>query len=165
LFQTAQKYNKMLHIHVDQFNDPAETETELVCQKTAEYGWQGNVAVIHSISLAAHPKSYRECVYTQLRDNQVMVVACPTAWIDTPRSEGIQPFHNALTPAEELVAAGCTIALGTDNMSDHMVPWSVGEMWPELHLLCAGTRLTDLNQAVQIATSNGRKVLGLSTRK
>lgn len=73
------------------------------------------------------------------------MVCCPTAWIDTARTEMIGPMHNSMTPVDELVPAGVTVALGTDNVCDAMVPWSAGDMWHELQLLATGCRFDDSN--------------------
>lgn len=162
LLETGKKHNKLVHVHVDQFNTVEDTETELLADLTLEHGMKGRVAAIHSISLAAHPKEYRERVYAKLKKAEVMMIACPVAWIDSPRHETMQPFHNALTPVDELIAHGITVAIGTDNICDYMVPFCDGNMWQELSLLAAGNRFTDIDALVNIATVNGRKVLGLS---
>ncbi len=162
LMETGKRTNKMLHIHVDQFNHTGEKETELLCDKTIEHGMQGRVVAVHGISIAAHDKAYREALYRKMRQAQMMIIACPTAWIDSPRKEELMPFHNALTPIDELIPAGITVALGTDNISDYMVPFCEGDMWKELTLLAAGCRFTDIEALVQIATDNGRKVMGLT---
>lgn len=161
LLKAGKKYGKLVHVHVDQFNTIDDTETELLAKKTIEHGMEGRVVAIHSISLAAHPKTYRQKVYSLMKQACMMVIACPVAWIDSPRKEDVQPFHNALTPVDEMLAAGITVALGTDNICDYMVPFCDGTMWQELMLLATGNRLTDLDQMVKIATINGRKVLGL----
>jgi cytosine/adenosine deaminase-related metal-dependent hydrolase len=161
LLEAGKKYGKLVHVHVDQFNTVDDTETELLAKKTIEHGMEGKVVAIHSISLAAHPKTYRQDVYSLMNQSGMMVIACPVAWIDSPRKEVSQPFHNALTPVDEMLAAGITVALGTDNICDYMVPFCDGNMWQELMLLATGNRLTDLDQIVKIATANGRKVLGL----
>jgi len=57
----------------------------------------------------------------------------PLGWIDTRRNETLMPFHNALTPVDELVPLGITIALGTDNIADIYKPFINGSMWEELH--------------------------------
>jgi cytosine/adenosine deaminase-related metal-dependent hydrolase len=161
LLEAGKKYGKLVHVHVDQFNTVDDTETELLAKKTIKHGMEGKVVAIHSISLAAHPKTYRQDVYSLMNQAGMMVIACPVAWIDSPRKEVSQPFHNALTPVDEMLAAGITVALGTDNICDYMVPFCDGNMWQELMLLATGNRLTDLDQIVKIATTNGRKVLGL----
>ena len=71
------------------------------------------------------------------------------------------PFHNALTPADEMIPEGITVALGTDNICDYMVPLCEGDLWQELSLLAAGCRFPHLDAMVDIASTNGRKVLGL----
>lgn len=161
LMDKAKSLGKMLHVHVDQFNSPKEKETEQLCDKSIEHGMQGRVVAIHGISIGAHPKEYRKMLYQKMRDSQMMVIACPMAWIDSGRKEDLQPFHNALTPADELIPEGITVAIGTDNICDYMVPLCEGDMWQELSLLSAGCRFTNLEEMANIASINGRKVLGL----
>ncbi|ASU16093.1 amidohydrolase family protein [Actinobacillus pleuropneumoniae] len=161
LMDKAKSLGKMLHVHVDQFNTPKEKETEQLCDKAIEHGMQGRVVAIHGISIGAHPKEYRKMLYKKMRDSQMMVIACPMAWIDSGRKEDLQPFHNALTPADELIPEGITVAIGTDNICDYMVPLCEGDMWQELSLLSAGCRFTNLEEMANIASINGRKVLGL----
>lgn len=162
LMETAKKKNKMLHVHVDQFNVQSDKETELLCDKTKEYNMSGRVVAIHSISLASHKKTYRQKVYKKMKSVDMMVIACPTAWIDSRRSEVLQPVHNSLTPIDEMIPYGLTVALGTDNIADYMVPLCDGDMWSELRLLSAGNRFTDYSKLADIASINGLKVLGIS---
>jgi cytosine/adenosine deaminase-related metal-dependent hydrolase len=161
LLSTAKKYGKMVHVHVDQFNTVSDTETEMLCDKTIEHGLEGKVVAVHGISIGAHPKKYREKVYKKMKKAGVMMIACPIAWIDSKRSETLQPFHNSLTPVDELVPAGITVALGTDNICDYMVPFCDGDMWQELSLIATGCRFTNIEELINIATTNGRKVLGI----
>lgn len=161
ILETGKRLNKMVHVHVDQFNESLEYETEQLCEKTIEHGMQGKVVAIHGISIAAHSHKYRHRLYDLMKKADMMIIACPTAWIDTPRSEMIGPVHNSITPVDELVPAGLTVALGTDNVCDAMVPWNNGDMWHELTLLATGCRFDEMEELAKIATINGRKVLGL----
>lgn len=162
LMETAKARNIMCHVHVDQFNTPREKETELLCDKTIEHNMQGRVVAIHGISIGAHHKEYRYQLYEKMKQANMMMIACPMAWIDSSRKEEMMPFHNSLTPIDEMIPAGITVALGTDNICDYMVPLCEGDMWQELSLLAAGCRFPDVDQMINIATQNGRKVLGLS---
>lgn len=161
LLSTAKKQGKMVHVHVDQFNVATDKETELLCDKTIEHGMQGKVVAIHGISLGAHTQGYRQKVYRKMKKADVMIIACPVAWIDSKRTETKAPSHNSLTPIDELVPAGITVALGTDNICDYMVPFCEGDMWQELSLLATGCRYVEIDELVKIATVNGKKVLGL----
>ncbi|MDR1826911.1 MAG: amidohydrolase family protein [Methylobacteriaceae bacterium] len=162
LMETAKAQGKMVHVHVDQFNSDDERETEQLTDKTIEHGMQGRVVAIHSISITAHGAEYRQALYRKMKEAGMMVIACPFAWIDSPRREDRGPTRNSLTPVDEFSAYGIPVAIGTDNVSDYMLPFSDGDMWEELKLLITGCRYTDLDNVVRVATENGRKVLGLT---
>ena len=167
LFEAAKKNGgKPLHIHVDQYNSPEQRDTELLVAKTIEHGYQGKVVAVHCISVGAQPKAYRQELYKKMKDAGVMVVACPCGWIDNSWVIGqpddiIGPIHNALTPVKEMIEAGVTVALGTDNIQDIYKPFNDGDMWTELRFLLEGQRYYDLDALTEIATSNGLKTLGI----
>jgi cytosine/creatinine deaminase len=167
LFEAAKKYGgKMLHVHVDQFNSPDQRDTELLVQKTIEHDYQGKVVAVHCISVGAQPKAYRQQLYSKLKDAGIMVVACPCGWIDnswvaSQDDDIIGPIHNSVTPVKEMLAAGVTVALGTDNIQDIYKPFSDGDMWTELRFLLEAQRFYDLDALAEIATVNGLKTLGL----
>jgi cytosine/adenosine deaminase-related metal-dependent hydrolase len=161
VMKMAKKMGKMVHMHVDQLNTAREQETELLVDKTMEHGMEGKVVAVHGISIGAHKKSYRDELYKKMRKAGVMVVACPTAWIDARRTEEMVPSHNAVTPVDEMVPAGVTVALGTDNIADVYKPFTDGDMWTELRFLLECNHYYDVNELVKIATVNGRKVLGI----
>ena len=52
----AKDQGKRLDVHVDQENNPFESETELLALKTIEHGLEGRVSAVHAISVAAKPK-------------------------------------------------------------------------------------------------------------
>ena len=157
----AKKYNKRLHVHVDQLNTPDEKETELLARKTIEHGLEGKVTAVHSISLACHHKKYREEVYKICQDANLSFVTCPSAWIDHPRSEVMMPFHNAVTPVDEILKHGLTVAIGTDNIQDVYKPYCDGDMMFELRMLLESCKIYDEDILVDIATKNGKIVLGV----
>jgi cytosine/adenosine deaminase-related metal-dependent hydrolase len=167
LFEAAKKNGgKPLHVHVDQLNLPEQRDTELLVQKTIEYGYQGKVVAVHSISVGAQPREYRKELSKKLAAAGVMVVACPCGWIDNSWVAGLDhdvigPIHNSVTPVKDMLAAGVTVALGTDNIQDIYKPFSDGDMWTELRFLLEANRLYDMDALTAIATTNGRKALFL----
>ena len=157
----AKQYKKRLHVHVDQLNTAAEKETELLARKTIEHGLEGKVTAVHSISLACHPKSYREEVYKISKDAGLSFITCPGAWIDHPRREDLAPIHNAITPVDELLEHDLVVAIGSDNIYDVYKPFADGDMMFELRLLLEACKIYDIDELVKISTTNGKKVLGL----
>lgn len=167
LFETAKKFgNKPLHVHVDQLNLPTQRDTELLIEKTIAHNYQGKVVAVHSISVGSQPREYRQSLYKRLAETEIIVVACPCGWIDNSWVAGLDhdvigPIHNSITPVKEMLNAGVTVALGTDNIQDIYKPFSDGSMWTELRFLIEAQRLYDLDALVSIATTNGRKALFL----
>ena len=161
ILSTARGLKKMVHVHIDQLNSQLETETQLLAKKTIEHKMEGSVVGIHGISIAAHPKKYRMNLYKLMKKAKLMMISCPSAWIDSRRSEVVSVTHNAVTPIDELVPAGMITALGTDNISDIYKPFSSGDLFTELKILLESCHFYDINSLVDIATVNGLKTLGI----
>lgn len=161
LMETAKKLNKPVHVHVDQFNTASEKETEQLADKTIQHNMHGRVTAIHCISVGSHQIAYRQQLYKKMAEAQLHVITCPTAWIDSKRSEELAPIHNSIAPVEEMVPAGINVAIGTDNIADLLKPFTSGNMWTELRFLLESCRFYNIDELVNIATVNGLKVLGL----
>jgi len=169
LFQTAQRLDKPLHIHIDQLNLPKQRDTELLVAKTFEYGYEGRVAAIHAISVGAQPREYRYDLCKKLAHAGIAVVSCPSGWLDNSwvaclDHDTIGPIHNAVTPVKDMMAAGVTVALGTDNIQDIYKPFSDGDMWSELRMLLEANRLYDMEALADIASVNGLRALFINHR-
>lgn len=152
VFSMARAAHLPVHAHVDQNNTVLERETEQLARKTIQYGMEDHVTAVHSISLACHHKQYRQTVYALCKDAGLRFIACPTAWLDHPRNETLMPFHNALTPVDELLANGLSVAIGSDNIHDLYKPFSDGDMLTELRVLLEGCKIYDEDQLFRIAT-------------
>ena len=157
----GKEYGKRVHVHVDQLNDPLEKETEMLALRTIHWGMEGKVTAVHGVSIAAHQKEYRQQVYGMARDAGLSFVTCPTAWIDSRRSEWETPTHNSITPVDEMLKHGLTVAIGSDNIQDVYKPFSDGNMYTELKFLLECLHLYDIDALVDIATKNGRLVIGM----
>lgn len=158
---TAKRMGKMAHVHVDQFNAPDEEETALLVNKTHEHGMEGKVAAIHGISIAAKDEGRRNALYADMKRAGVTLITCPTAWIDSRRNETLAPTHNAIAPVEELMGQRIPVAIGSDNIGDIYKPFTDGDMWTELRFLLESCHYYDIPGLVRIASSNGRKALGI----
>lgn len=167
LFEAAKKNGrKMLHVHIDQYNSPDQRDTELLVAKTIEHGFEGQVVAVHGISIGSQPAAYRTELYQKMKEAGVMLVTCPTGWIDNSWIEGqghdvVGPLHNAIAPVKEMVEAGLVVSLGTDNIQDIYKPFTDGDMWTELRFLLEACHIYDLEALADIATVNGLKTLGI----
>ena len=56
---------------------------------------------------------------------------------------------------------GLTVAIGSDNIHDVYKPYSTGNMGTELKFLLEALHLYDMDALSDIATKNGRLVIGM----
>ena len=162
LLKAGKETKKRVHIHVDQLNSAEEKETELLARRVVHWGMEGQVTAVHGISIGAHPKKYRDELYRLCHDAGLSFVACPSAWIDSRRTEVLSPTHNAITPLDEMIPAGITVAIGSDNIADLYKPFCDGDMLTELRILLESTHYYEVVDLVKVATVNGLHVLGLA---
>jgi cytosine deaminase len=161
LFSWAKETGKMVHVHIDQENNPDERDTELLARKTIENGLEGRVVAVHSISVAAQSSSRRPEIYTLMKQARLCVVCCPSAALSMKQLPVTSELHNSIAPVVELIRAGIPVAIGTDNISDIYQPLVDGDMYTELRILAESSRFYDIATLVDIATENGRIALGI----
>ena len=157
----GKKYNKRVHVHVDQLNCDLEKETELLARRVIRAGMEGEVTAVHGISIACHNKEYRRDIYKMSQDAGLSFISCPTAWIDSRRKESATPTHNSITPVEEMLEYDLVVAIGSDNIHDVYKPYSTGDMGTELKFLLEALHLYDMETLSDIATKNARLVIGM----
>lgn len=162
LLDAARAQGKMLHVHVDELNVPEECETETLAQKTIEHGMQGRVVGIHGISINAHPCEERQRVYALAQEAKLMFISCPMSWLNERRSEVLTPTHNPITPVDEMLEYGIPVGIGTDNIADIFMPFNDADLWADLRVLMEAARVYDTETLVKIATTHGKKILGLA---
>ena len=95
------------------------------------------------------------------QDAGMMFISCPSAWIDHQRSETYMPFHNAITPVDELIENNLTVAVGSDNIHDIYKPYSDGDMATELRFLLEACKIYDKETLKNIAVDGGLRVCGI----
>ncbi len=161
LLSTAKRMGKMVHVHVDEINLPEEHETEMLAKKTIEHGMEGRVVGIHGISINARPQAEREKIYKLIKKAHIMFISCPVSWLNSSRSEKLSPIHNPLTPVDEMLAHDITVGLGVDNIADIFMPFNNADLWLDLRVLLEAARIHDLDALAKIASTNGRKILGI----
>ena len=161
LFSWAKATGKMVHVHIDQENNPKEHDVNMLTRKTIEYGLEGKVGAIHAVSLAAQSPKKRKESYREMKAAGLFVVCCPSAAISMKQLPYRSLLHNSIAPVPELVAAGIPVALGVDNISDIYQPLIDGDMYTELRFLAEANRFYNIDALVDIATKNGRTALGI----
>lgn len=163
LFSIAKNLNKPVHVHIDQENNPNERDTEKLVKYTVKHGYQGRVVAVHTISVSAQEKSYREDLYKKMADAGISVIVSPGAALGMRQLDEFKaPVHNSIANVPEMLDAGITVGLGVDNVYDFYQPFIDGDLWVEMRMLMEGCRYYNFDNLVDIASVNGKKILSIS---
>jgi cytosine deaminase len=147
----AKQLGKRLDVHVDQENNPAENESELLALKTIEHGLEGRVSAIHAISLAAKQPLEQDRIIRLMKDAGISVIVCPSAALSMKPLPMESPLHNSIAPFTKLIDAKIPVYLGVDNICDLFMPMVDGDMWVECRMLMEACRYYDIAQVAEIA--------------
>ncbi|GAA3653360.1 amidohydrolase family protein [Nocardioides ginsengisoli] len=114
VFDLAERQGVGVDLHVDCWISPDEVMLEVVAAETIARGLQGQVLVSHCCGLEVYDDVRAKRVVELVAEADLRVVAIPLNLVDGgPRG---------LSRPVELLAAGVTVALGSDNMSDGWYP-------------------------------------------
>lgn len=163
LFSVAKNLDKDIDVHIDQENNPDEKDAEWFIDKIAENNMEGRVTLLHAISIACQPKEDRDRIYKKIATTGTNVTVCPKAAISMKQlKDKMAPIHNSIAQADEMLAAGINVSIGTDNISDIFVPEDNGDLYEEISMLASACRFYDLDALAQIATTNGYKTMKIN---
>ncbi|WP_329025047.1 amidohydrolase family protein [Streptomyces sp. NBC_00690] len=114
IFDLAERFDVDVDIHADCMIDAAETMLEYIAEETARRGYQGRVLASHCCGLEVYAEADAARVIAAVAEADIKIVVVPLNLLDGgPRG---------LSRPQELMAAGVTVAAGSDNMNDGWYP-------------------------------------------
>lgn len=146
-------YNKPVHIHVDQDNDPRQRHVFDVIEAvrwlgSPKVGWEPDgeptVWLVHEISSACYDEEKFRKVLEGLKKYNIGVIVCPSAALSMRQNRALNtPIHNSVARVLEMAFYGIRIRLGTDNINDMYVPATPPSMLYEVLTLANAIRFYD----------------------
>jgi cytosine/adenosine deaminase-related metal-dependent hydrolase len=158
ILQLAKKLGKCVDVHVDQENNPDQTETELLALKTIEHGMQGRVYGVHATSVAAKPEREQDRIIALVREADMGIIICPSAALSMKQLPMTGPLHNSIAPFVKLREAGVRCYLGVDNVHDLFMPMVDGDIWTECRMLMEACRFYDIDSVAEWACAKPPRV-------
>jgi cytosine/creatinine deaminase len=151
VLELAKKLGKPVDVHVDQENNPLESETELLAEKTIEHGMQGRVFAVHAISLSAKEEREQDRIIEKVLEADLGIIICPSAALSMKQLAINAPLHNSIAPFPKLQQAGVRCYLGVDNVHDLFMPMVDGDIWTECRMLMEACRYYDIDSIAEWA--------------
>lgn len=151
ILRIAKNLGKSVDVHVDQENNPFESETEMLAAKAAEHGMEGKVYAVHAISVSAKAPPDQERILRRVKDSGVGIIVCPSAALSMKPLDAYAMLHNSIAPVPALLKAGIPTYLGVDNIHDLFMPIVDGDMWFECRMLMEACRFYDIRAVAKLA--------------
>lgn len=152
IFGLAKSLGKQVDVHIDQENNPDESETELLALKTIEHGLEGRVFGVHAISLAAKPAHEQDRIIKLVVEAKMNIICCPSAALSMKALDRQAPLHNSIAPVPRLLEQGVPVFLGIDNIADLFMPLVDADLWFECRMLMEACRFYQLEAVADIAS-------------
>jgi cytosine/creatinine deaminase len=151
-FDLAAAFGKDVSMLLDDAGDPDLRTLEMMATEAIKRGWQGRALAHHCRAMSAYPEPYLRELLQTVRHASVAIVSNPHTG----------PLHAKIP---ELLAAGITVCLGQDDISDAYYPFGRNNMlevaFLASHLLWMMSR-NDMETLYDMITVNPAKALNIA---
>ena len=164
LFRLAKKFKKQLDLHIDENNDPNELQVERFAEKAIEHNWEGQIIGSHVCSLYWTSDDVAQRVIQKIAKANMTVITNPLTNLYI-RGNSNERLPTGITRVRELLDAGITVGVGTDNTCDMFAPFGNADMLLAALLLGYQRRFGDrpiLQTLIELVTDKAANIMGLT---
>jgi cytosine/creatinine deaminase len=151
-FDLAVAFGKDVSMLLDDAGDPNLRTLEMMATEAIKRGWQGRALAHHCRAMSGYPEPYLRDLLQNVRQAGVAIVSNPHTG----------PLHAKIP---ELLAAGITVCLGQDDISDAYYPFGRNNMlevaFLASHLLWMMSR-REMETLYDMITQNPAKAINLA---
>lgn len=165
VFQIAKRYNRDIHMLVDDTSDAKAKNIEYLLSKTVREGFQGRVAASHCRGALDSPdESYANRIIELAREAGATIVEnSHVSLMMYGRTDG-HPVRRGVTRVKEFLRAGVNVAIGQDDIDDPYYPFGRGDMlelaWMMAHAAHLSSR-QEIEMLYDMITLNGARAMRL----
>lgn len=154
IFEIAHQYDVPVSMLVDDAGDPSLRQLEIIANQALEFGWRGRTLAHHARAMQLYPQPYFHKLAALLRHAEIGVVTNPHTG----------PLY---TRVGELLAEGCTVCLGQDDISDAYYPYGRHNMLEVAFLashLMWMTTAQEMETLYDMITTLAAKAMGVDSQ-
>jgi cytosine deaminase len=129
LLRIAAARGLAVDIHTDQTEDPALFALPLIAEAVLRTRFPHSVVADHCVNLALQEQAVMDRTIARCAEAKIDFVTLPTPMVYLQdRKPGRTPRWRGVTAAQELIAAGCRVAVAGDNCRDAWFPYGDHDM-------------------------------------
>ncbi|GAA4711300.1 N-acyl-D-amino-acid deacylase [Phytohabitans rumicis] len=121
VFSLAELYGRPVDLHLDFSDDPAQSQIDLVVERTRTHALQGRVLLGHVTTLATMDEYSRRKRLDALAEAGIGIAAAPAT--DLYLGGQGEPGFRSLAPVFEAISAGVAVAVVSNNIANPFAPF------------------------------------------
>ncbi len=141
-FELAKKYNKDIHMLVDDTDNPMSRSLEYLAVKTMREGYQGRVSASHCGALAAYNEVHARKVIDLLKEANVSISTNPHISLVVQGRYDLEPIRLGITRAKQLWQHGVNVFSSQDDVADPFYPFGRNDQQEVLSYVCHTAHMT-----------------------
>jgi len=164
-FDLAMKYDRDIHMLVDDTDNPNSRSLEYLAVKTMREGYQGRVAASHCGALAAYDEVHAQKVMALVKEARVSISTNPHISLVAQGRYDREPIRRGITRVKQLWRTGVNLFSSQDDVNDPYYPFGRNDQQEVASFVCHTAHMTypDEIQAVfRFITDNAALALRLT---
>lgn len=160
----AEKYDRLMDVHCDEIDDEASRGLETLACRALEMGLYDRVTASHTTAMHSYNNAYVNRLMRLLSMSKINFVSNPLVNTHLQGRADTYPKRRGVTRVRELLAAGCNVSFGHDDIFDPWYPLGTGNMrdtvFVGLHV-CQMMGYEEILDSYKLITYNAAKTLHL----
>ena len=163
-FDLAKKYDKDIHMLVDDTLNPNSRSLEYLAVKTMREGYQGRVSASHCEALAAYEEHHAIKVMNLVKSAGISISTNTHISLALTGRASIEPIPRGITRAKQLWGIGVNVFASQDDVNDPYYPFGSNSQQEVALHLCHAAHMTfpkEIIEAFNFVTYNAAKAMRL----
>ena len=163
----AEKYGRLVDVHCDEIDDEQSRGLEVLAARAYESGMKDMVTASHTTAMHSYNNAYVTKLMRLLTLSEINFVANPLVNTHLQGRMDTYPKRRGVTRVKELLAAGCNVSFGHDDIFDPWYPLGTGNMRDVVFLgLHVGQMMgyQEIMDSYKLVSVNAAKTLHLGER-
>jgi cytosine deaminase len=141
-FDLATKYDRDIHMLVDDTDNPNSRSLEYLAVKTLREGYQGRVAASHCGALAAYDEVHAQKVMALVKEARVSISTNPHISLVAQGRYDREPIRRGITRVKQLWRMGVNLFSSQDDVNDPYYPFGRNDQQEVASFVCHTAHMT-----------------------
>lgn len=163
-FELAGRYDKDIHMLVDDTDNPNSRSLEYLAVKTIREGYEGRVSASHCGALARYDEVHAHKVIDLVRRAEISIASNPHISLVVGGRYDQEPVARSITRVKQLWQAGVNVFSAQDDVNDPYYPFGRNDQQEVLSYICHTAHMTyphEVRAAFDFVTENAARALRL----